>query len=135
MRAISFDKTSRYLAVGGDQEVPNLKLGGVSCAMILRVCAQVVIVFDMKKKKRVRELKGHHSPRITTACFAPDSEHLATGGINGQALVHNIRNREVVADLRSHENEQFAVSHHIRTQHCPSSHLHGLRLLMLRSLL
>ena len=77
MRALDFDATSRYLGIGGDE---------------------ILHIWDLKRRKRVRALAGH-TGIINTLAFSPDASQIASGSGSGSALVHNVRNRDVAARL------------------------------------
>eukprot|EP00613_Pedinella_sp_CCMP2098_P043393 CAMPEP_0171774400 /NCGR_PEP_ID=MMETSP0991-20121206/55863_1 /TAXON_ID=483369 /ORGANISM="non described non described, Strain CCMP2098" /LENGTH=150 /DNA_ID=CAMNT_0012380315 /DNA_START=86 /DNA_END=534 /DNA_ORIENTATION=+ len=64
VRSVCFDPSSRYIACGGEFEH--------------------VYIWDLKKKKKVRELKGH-APNGSVACvqYSSDGHLIASGGSGG----------------------------------------------------
>ena len=88
MRALDFDATSRYLGIGGDE---------------------ILHIWDLKRRKRVRALAGH-TGIINTLAFSPDASQIASGSGSGSTLVHNVRNRDVAARLAHPPNASPGVS-------------------------
>ena len=78
--SLSFDATSRYLSCVGEHEN--------------------VFIWDLKKKKQVRELKGHaQGCFLNSVAFSPDGQQIASGGNRGEVLCHNVRGRDVACRL------------------------------------
>mmetsp|Transcript_697 Transcript_697/g.886 ORF Transcript_697/g.886 Transcript_697/m.886 type:complete len:834 (+) Transcript_697:28-2529(+) len=81
VRSLSFDPSSRYLGCGGDFEH--------------------VMIWDLKKKKKVRELKGHLlTESISSVCFSKDGQNIASGGSSGTILIHSVRERNISSRLQ-----------------------------------
>lgn len=78
VRAIDFDPTSRYLGCVGDFE---------------GVC-----IWDLKKKKKVRDLRGHTLGACSVA-FSTDGQVIGSGGASGAVLVHSVREKHIVCTL------------------------------------
>jgi WD40 repeat protein len=61
------------------------------------------VVWDLKKRKKVRELKGHNSTACATTAvrFSPDGQQLASGtsAAAGAVLVHGVREKQLLARL------------------------------------
>jgi len=72
-----------------------------------------VVVWDLKKRKKVRELKGHAEGAATTTAvrFSPDGQQLASGSSgafspspsasssSSDVLVHGVREKQLLAKL------------------------------------
>ena len=78
--AINFsNKGSRYLCSGGS--------------------SKVVRIWDLQRKRCIKWLRGH-TDMITGAMYNSKDEHLASIGLNGVLVLHNLASGAKVAELK-----------------------------------
>ncbi|KAK9664849.1 hypothetical protein RND81_14G073500 [Saponaria officinalis] len=82
------NKTSRYICSGGT--------------------GQVVRIWDLQRKRCIKRLKGHNSS-ISATMYNYKDEHLASIGINGSLIVHNLASGAKAADLRDPHEQVLRV--------------------------
>ncbi|KAL9237587.1 hypothetical protein vseg_012117 [Gypsophila vaccaria] len=82
------NKTSRYICSGGT--------------------GQIVRIWDLQRKRCIKRLKGHNSSISATAYNCKD-EHLASIGVNGNLIVHNLASGARAADLKDPHEQVLRV--------------------------
>jgi protein NEDD1 len=77
--SLDFHPKSRILVTGGEDAV--------------------VRVWDLKDKKVAMTWKAHTTSVVSVRC-SPDEDHVASGSVDGQLFVHNLRNGKTVTKLQ-----------------------------------
>eukprot|EP01028_Stygiella_incarcerata_P005988 TRINITY_DN2469_c0_g1_i2.p1 TRINITY_DN2469_c0_g1~~TRINITY_DN2469_c0_g1_i2.p1 ORF type:complete len:806 (+),score=188.10 TRINITY_DN2469_c0_g1_i2:115-2532(+) len=76
---VSLSRGSRFLCCGG-----------TDC---------LVSVFDLKEKKRIRTFKGHRDT-VTSVAFTAKEDHVASGSLSGEILLHSMIRDSSVATFK-----------------------------------